>query len=84
MSTIKKIRQELKAIGYSNRKVGVREEFGGYSSAIYVTVKDDSVDVDKVKEIAYHAESVDRCEVTGEILAGGNTYVFVSKNNFLV
>jgi len=42
-----------------------------------VVIKDESIDKEAVEKIAYPFEEVDRCEVTGEVLAGGNTFVFV-------
>lgn len=71
------LRKELKDKGYSSRKVGVRHEYCGYSSSIRVTIKDLSIDKEEIKAIANKYRDVDYDERTGEILAGGNTYVFV-------
>src|SRR3990167_9883041 len=46
-------------------------------SSIDVTIKDPSIPLPVVKEIAERAERISRCEVTGEILGGGNRYVHV-------
>jgi hypothetical protein len=73
----KRIRDGLKAAGYNSRKVSVTEEPGGLEYCMNVRIKDDGVDAEKVKEIAEKERKVDRCEVSGEVLAGGNTYVFV-------
>jgi hypothetical protein len=72
------IRKSLKELGYNSRKVSVREDSGGLSWCIRITIKDENVDEQAVKEIAQKAKKIDRCEVTGEILGGGNTYVFVT------
>ena len=67
------IRDDLKQRGYSSRKIGVRFEFCGYSSVVILTVKDDTLDIEKVREWAKTYESIDRDERTGETLCGGNT-----------
>lgn len=72
----KAIRKELKEkLGYTSRQVSVRCSNG---NAIRVEIKDKTIERKAIEDIAYPYEAVDRCEVTGEILAGGNTYVFVS------
>lgn len=71
------IRAELKANGYSSRRVGVAIKYSGYSSSIRVTIKDREIDKAEIERIARKYRDVDYDEATGEILAGGNTYVFV-------
>ena len=73
------IRDDLKQRGYNSRKVGVRFEFCGYSSVVILTVKDDALDVDAVREWVKKYESIDRDERTGETLRGGNTYIRIVK-----
>lgn len=73
----KAIRNELKKCGYSNRKVSVKHEYGGYSASIRVTVKDLAINLAGIRKIARIYEDIDYDERTGEILEGGNTYVFV-------
>lgn len=68
------IRQALKEHGYNNRKVGVR--YDGY--AIWLTIKDLAIDIKEIEQLAKGYESYDRDEFTGEILSGGNTFVFVN------
>lgn len=67
------IRKELKEHGYNNRRVGVR--YDGY--AIWVTIKELAIDKKEIESIAMKYESYSRDEHTGEILQGGNTFVFV-------
>lgn len=74
-----KIREDLKQRGYNSRKIGVRYEFCGYSSAIRVTVKDDNIDIEEVRGWLKKYESIDRDERTGEVLQGGNTYISVRR-----
>lgn len=76
-----RIRDDLRQKGYNSRKVGVRFDFCGYSSVVIVTLKDDTLDVEKVREWVKKYESVDRDERTGETLCGGNTYIRVIKEN---
>lgn len=68
------IRQALKEHGYSNRKVGVL--YDGY--AIWLTIKDLAIDIKEIEQLAKGYESYERDEFTGEILSGGNTFVFVN------
>ena len=68
------IRQALKEHGYSNRKVGVR--YDGY--AVWLTIKDLAIDIKEIEQLAKGYESYERDEFTGEILSGGNTFVFVN------
>lgn len=75
----KKIRAALKAAGISNRQVSVRHRRAGYSSAWHITIKDNSLSVRRVREICERFQDVDRDDRTGEILAGGNDFVFVAR-----
>lgn len=71
------IRTDLKAIGYSAAKVSVRRRPGGIERSIHITIRDASVDHVKVAEIGDGYESIRRCEASGDILGGGNTYVWI-------
>ena len=74
----KTIRAALKAKGWSSRKVSVRSDYYSMGSSIDVTIKDASVPMSVVKEIAMSAEKIDRCEISGDILSGCNRYVSVN------
>ena len=74
-----KVRDDLKQRGYNSRKIGVRFDFCGYSSVVIVTVKDDTLDIEKVREWTKKYEVIDRDERTGETLQGANTYIRVVK-----
>jgi len=67
------IRAKLKALGYSSRDVSVRVTPGG---SIRVEVKNPDADFGKIREVATAHESIRR-DGWGEILSGGNTFVFV-------
>lgn len=71
----KTIRQELKQLGYNNKKVSVRCDGG----SINVTLKfiPNTEQVKEVKKVAEKFEKIHYDEATGEILSGGNTFVFV-------
>jgi hypothetical protein len=66
-----RLRAALKQAGFNARQVSVRHDH----STLRVTIRDASVSLAKVQEIAGAFESVRRCEASGEILLGGNTYV---------
>lgn len=72
------IRGELKAAGHNSRKVSVRSEHFGISDGVNIQIKDPSVSLELVKSIAEPFESVRRCEITGDILGGGNTYISIT------
>jgi len=72
------IRSTLKkAHGWSSRQVSVRAEYFSMGSSLEVVVKDPAIPLPVVKAVAEQAESIRRCEYSGEILSGGNRYVSV-------
>ena len=71
------IREALKAAGYNRTRVGVTSESFSMGSSVTVTIKDPTVDFEEVERIANTRESIRRCEYSGEILSGGNTYIHV-------
>lgn len=71
------IRAALKKAGFNARQVSVRVEWGGYSVVFYVTIRDKNIDKAEIEKIVLPFKSVDYDERTGEILEGGNDYVFV-------
>ena len=71
------IRKQLKALGITSRQVSVRYRSCTISGAVDVVIKDVTVPIARVREIAMAHKSVSRCSVSGEILGGGNTYVDV-------
>lgn len=67
------IKKELKAAGFTG-KISVTTD-----SSIRVTLKDYSMSAEAIKIfLASKYERISRCEATGEILSGGNRFVFVS------
>jgi len=78
------IRAELKRRGWTSRQVAVRSESFSMGSSITVTIKAAGIPLATVHEIAERAEHVRRCEVTGDILGGGNRYVTVHFDRVLL
>ena len=74
----KAIRAEYKRRGWSSKMIGVRSHLYSMGSSIYVTIKHPSIPMVEAERIAMEAESVRRCEITGDILNGGNRYVHVN------
>ena len=68
----KTIRQELKTkLGASSRDISVTAK-----DSIRVKIKKEGFSFSDVQEIAEKQENYERCERSGEILQGGNTFVF--------
>lgn len=78
MNEAKQIRSELKKKGWNSRQIGVRTHSYSMGCSIYVTVKDLNVPLSAVESIANGYQRVRYCEVSGEVLNGGNTYIHVS------
>jgi|LULO01.1.fsa_nt_gb hypothetical protein len=77
MTVAKAIRKALKEeLGLNARKVGVRTRLGSTTESIYVTVKV-PIPLEDVEKCCQRFEEYERDEMTGEILAGGNTFVFI-------
>lgn len=74
------LRAALKAAGFNTRHVTVRQSH----STLYVAIRDAWASLTKVKAIADKFRVVHRCEATGEILCGGNTFVDVCYADELV
>ena len=75
MKNGREIKKELKEkLGIAPSKLSVRVDY----NSIDVTIKCPMVSLGEVKAIVDQYESISRCEYTGEILSGGNTYVCVN------
>lgn len=71
------IRSALKALGYTSRDVSVKSDYYSMGSSIRVSIKRAAVPLALVERIAHEHESIDRDQF-GDILSGGNRFVFVS------
>jgi hypothetical protein len=67
------VRQQLKTEGITSKQVSIRSD----SNSISIHIKDLTVSKQRVEEAASGQEHIRRCEASGEILGGGNTFVFV-------
>ena len=74
----KEIKKHLKENGIDTKNISVKGSNCGYSESFNITIKDINIDIEKVRELAKTFESYERDERTGEILEGGNTYIFVN------
>lgn len=68
------VRKALKDKGINSRRVSVRSD----GNSLSIRIKDLSVCADMVTEIAKQFERIDYCQITQEILSGGNYFVSVS------
>lgn len=73
----KAIRTALKSQGITSRQVSVRSSLYSMGSSIDITIKDASIGLTTVEDIAKGHEHVRRCELSGEILNGGNRFISV-------
>lgn len=71
------IRKALKEHGWNARAISVRVGDAGYSTSVSVKIKDLTINKREVEKIVNAHESIRYDERCGEILEGGNTYVFV-------
>lgn len=69
---VQAIRNTLKSNGYSNRQIGVTND-----GAIWVTIKDSNIKLEDIENLVKKYEYYYTDKATGEILSGGNTFVFV-------
>ena len=74
----KEIKKHLKENGIDTKNISVKGSNCGYSESYNITIKDIDIDIEKVRELVKTFESYERDERTGEILEGGNTYLFVN------
>jgi len=75
------IRAAFKAKGWGQKHVSVRCENYAGGSSVHVEIKSPEVDEFEAEEIARGEESISRCEITGEILSGGNRFVDVKHSS---
>jgi hypothetical protein len=71
------ITEAIKALGYNSRQVSVKDNGGSSNWSFDVTIRDASVNYEKLSKAVNRFEKIDRCEASYEILSGGNTYVTV-------
>ena len=73
-----KIRKSLKEAGYTQKDIKVSVRSSRYDTAAKITIHHPHIDrhlIEKILRPAY--EEIDRDDITGEILQGGNTMLFI-------
>lgn len=75
--TSKEIKEVLREKGIDTRHISVRHKWAGYSDIWWVEIKREDIDKKRVEQVCRQFEEIDRDERTGEVLMGGNTYVWV-------
>lgn len=71
------VRKSLKEIGITSKQVSVKSAYSGYDDKLTINIKDLTVSRQAVENIARQFEEYERDERSGEILQGGNTYIFI-------
>ncbi len=68
-----------KELGLTSRDVSVKARSGGYSSSVNVSIKTTKALAlrKKIEKVGESQESYERDYASGEILSGGNTFIFV-------
>jgi len=74
----KMIRKELK-MAFPKQKFSVKTGGGCTSTAIRVNWND-GIARNRVQEKLWQFEKIDRCQASGEILSGGNTFIFPERS----
>lgn len=77
MLTSKEIKKSIVNLGYKASEISVRQQNGGYNETFYIKLKSPYIDINKVNKVVAKYQSYEIDERTGEILAGGNTFIFV-------
>lgn len=57
--------------------ISVKHQWAGYSEAYWIKI-DKTLNLDEAQRLVNKYQQYDRDERTGEILEGGNTYLFVN------
>jgi hypothetical protein len=75
------IQAKLKEMSLNARMVSVSTRRGGSEDVFVLQIRDAQVDAEAVKAMAKSFEQIDRDAASGEILGGGNTFVWVKGLN---
>ena len=78
--TAQKMNDALKKAGFNRRQVTVRHRRALYDDDYRIKVRDPNVSLLQIEEIVGEFESIRYDEYSGEILAGCNNYVSVSRD----
>ncbi len=78
------IRSQYKDHGWSSQQISVRAKSCSLSESISVTIKAAGIPLATVREIAMAEADISRCQISGEILGGGNIFVRVRFDDDLI
>jgi len=79
LSKAQQIKLDLKSrLKYNQRMVSVRENPCGLSWSFTFTIRDPKVNLHKLSEFVISKQSIDRCDHSGEILSGANTFIHIT------
>lgn len=73
----KQVREAVKNFGLTNKDVSVSVKCSGYSDRVDVRAKHPDIDFKGLQIALSKFKDIDYCRASGEILSGGNTYVFI-------
>ena len=71
------IRKELKENGIARKDISVRVRDSLYDTVVYIKIKNPMIRKSDIKKVVAKYDQVEHDARTYEILAGGNTYVFI-------
>ena len=78
-------RKAIKDLGLTNKDLSLSVKWEGYSKVINAKIKSENVNLDALKAALGEFENIHKCEKTGEILSGGNTFVSLyDSNNYYI
>lgn len=72
-----RMRAAFKSQGWGRNEISVRSSNYSMGSSVRISIKSPIVDHDTCEQVAGCEEIVHRCEMSGDILGGGNFFVFV-------
>ncbi len=72
------MRAAFKSQGWGHKEISVRSSNYSMGSSVRISIKSPVVDRRVAEQIAGCEESISRCEITHEILGGGNFFVTVA------
>ena len=74
----KGVKQFLKLHGYNPKDFRVKKSMPGYEKSLRITIKNIAISKREIEDLVYpQFQKISYCEITQEILAGGNTFVIV-------
>ena len=76
-----RIRAAFRAAGFTGRDISVRASYASMCSEIRVVVRNVEAPLAWVRDVAEGAQRIRRCEITGDVLGGGNRYVTVEHDS---